>query len=479
MTDAPDPFLTELRMIVGASFVLTDAQETAPYITEYRGRFIGTTRAVVLPADTGEVSAVVALCARYKIAITPQGGNTGLVGGSIAYDPDTITLNLSRMNAIRHIDPENFSITAEAGCVLQTVQHHAIAHDRFFPLSLASEGSCRMGGVIASNAGGILTMRYGNTRDLVLGLEVVLPDGSIWNGLRSLRKDNTGYDLKQLFIGSEGTLGIITAATLKIFADPGPRDTFFAATCDVRHAVTLLSQLRAQFGDALMAFELIARRGVEFACMYNPQCTDPLTTKAPWYILGEVAGFSDGRRTDIENALAAAMESGLIGDATLAQNEQQRSMFWTLRESISDAQRYVGGSIKHDISVPITAIADFIDEACTCVMGMISDARPVVFGHLGDGNLHFNISQPEDMQRDAFMAQWDNMTHAMHDIVMRYNGSFSAEHGIGTFKAGELQARRDLIEIRMMRAIKSAIDPDNRMNPGKILLPWTALSPKP
>jgi FAD/FMN-containing dehydrogenase len=456
-----------LKKIVGETYVLTEDKDTAPYFREYRGRFVGKGLCVVRPANTAEVAAIVKFCAENKIAVTPQGGNTGLVGGSVPYQRNNLVLSLSRMNKIRSIDPENFTMTVEAGCVLAEVQKAATEAKRFFPLSIASEGSSQIGGNIAANAGGILTMRYGNTRDLVLGLEVVLPSGEIWNGLRSLRKDNTGYDLKHLFIGSEGTLGVITATVLKLMPMPGLRETFFAATDDLDKAVTLLADAKAAFGDNLAAFELIARRGVEFACTYNPQCSEPLATPAPWHILAETTGAP---RSAVEEFLGAAHEKKLILDATIAQSEAQRTMFWTLRESVSDAQRYVGASIKHDISVPIFKIPAFIREATKLVEGMIEGVRPVIFGHLGDGNLHFNLTQPDGEEPEAFLAQWDEVNHAVHDIVMKYDGSFAAEHGVGVFKAEELAARKSPVEITLMKTVKRALDPNGIMNPGKVLV---------
>lgn len=465
-------FLSELRQIVGTEHVLTDTDAMHPYLQDYRGRFVGTGLAVVRPSSTEQVAAIVTLCAAHKIAIVPQGGNTGLVGGSIPYHTNQIVINLSRMNNIREIDAANFTMTVEAGCVLSTIQQAAQDNNRYFPLSLASEGSCQIGGNIASNAGGILTIRYGNTRDLVLGIEAVLPDGTIWNGLRSLRKDNSGYDLKHLFIGSEGTLGIITAAVLKLYPDPGQRETFFAAMHSLDDVITLLGRMRAKFGDGLQAFELIARRGVEFALQYNTQCSDPVATQSDWYVLAEIAGGAHDDNTlriALENALGQAFEDNLITDATIAQNEGQRTMFWTLRESVSDAQRYVGGSIKHDISVPVSKIPAFIREASTLVHELIDGVRPVIFGHVGDGNLHFNLTQPEQSDKEEFLARWDDINHHVHNIVQHYGGSIAAEHGVGTFKRDEMAMRKSPVEMALMRHIKNAIDPHNLMNPDKVL----------
>ncbi len=468
MTDA----VSELKKIVGEAHVLTDEKDVAPYYREYRGRFVGKGLCVVRPANTDEVAAVVKFCAAHKIPITPQGGNTGLVGGSIPYERGNLVLSLSRMNKIRSLDPENFTMTVEAGCVLSAIQDAATQAKRFFPLSIASEGSSQIGGNIAANSCGILAMRYGNMRDLVLGLEVVLPSGEVWNGLRSLRKDNTGYDLKHLFIGSEGTLGVITAAVLKLAPDPGLRETFFAATDDLDKVVALLSEAKAAFGDNLLAFELISRRGVEFAAQYNPQVSEPLALRAPWHILAEVTGGTghDGLRARLEEFLGAAAEKNLITDATIAQNEKQRAMFWVLRESVSDAQRYAGGSIKHDIAVPIFKIPEFIREAGALVERLIPGVRPVIFGHVGDGNLHFNLTQPEGVDKDAFLSEWSAVNHAVHDVVQKYGGSIAAEHGVGVFKAEELASRKSPVELALMKTVKRALDPDGIMNPGKILI---------
>lgn len=468
MTD----FISRLKQIVGDTHVLTAQDDMTPYLLDYRGRFVGTGLAVVRPATTEEVAAIVRLCAMHDVAIVPQGGNTGLVGGSIPYHKNELVISLSRMNAIRSVDADNFTMTVEAGCVLQTIQQAARDAGLYFPLSLASEGSCRIGGTIAANAGGILTIRYGNTRDLVLGLEVVLADGMVWNGLRRLRKDNTGYDLKQLFIGSEGTLGIITAAVLKLYPDPGHRETFFAATDNLDHVIALLSFMRARFGDTLLAFELIGKNGLDFALTYNTQIRRPIEAETEWYILAELScgkNDDDRIRQSLEHALAEAFEQGWITDGTLAQNETQRSMFWTLRESVSDAQRYVGASIKHDISVPVFKIPAFITEATAKVHSLIDGVRPCIFGHVGDGNLHFNLTQPVDADREEFLARWDEINHHVHDIVQRFDGSIAAEHGVGTFKRDEMAARKDPVELDLMKAIKHAFDPDNRMNPNKVL----------
>jgi FAD/FMN-containing dehydrogenase len=458
-------FTDLLKQAIGAQFVITDPVELEPYFKEYRGRYQGTGMAVVKPGTTQEVSAIVKLCAAHKISIVPQGGNTSLVGGSIPYQNTSIVINTSRLNKIRNIDADNFTMTVDAGCILATIQQKAADANRFFPLSLGAEGSCQIGGNISSNAGGIYTIRYGNCRDLVLGIEAVLPNGDIWNGLRSLRKDNTGYDLKHLFIGAEGSLGIITGAVLKLFPIPATRETFLVAVNGPEQALELLSRTRAVLGDSITAFELIARPCVELALEVGPKCIDPLEQKTDWMVLAELSAGQER----VETFLGTMLEENVILDATIAANEQQRSELWFLREAIVEAQRHAGGSIKHDISVPVSKIPEFIHEATAFVHTMIEGVRPVIFGHMGDGNLHFNLTQPRDADRETYLERWDEITHAVHDIVQKYNGSFSAEHGVGVFKAGELAQRKSSVEMALMRQIKHALDPHNLMNPGKVL----------
>jgi FAD/FMN-containing dehydrogenase len=426
---------------------------------------------VLRPANTRQVSDIVKICAKKKIIIVPQGGNTGLVGGATPYNKNSVVINLSRMNAIRSIDPQNFSMLADAGCMLAALQKAAQEKGLYFPLRMGSQESCTIGGNIAANAGGILTLRYGNTRDLVLGLEVVLPDGEIWNGLRSLRKDNTGYALKHLFIGSEGTLGIVTGAVLKLSPDPGVRESFFAATSDLPSAITLLSELRSAFGENVSAYELLSKNALNYTLNYNKAVTRPVDTDAPWYILGEITGGpkNEQLKTQLEDVLAACHIKNLILDATLAQNEQQRAMFWSLRECVSDAAQFqAGGSIKHDISVPVFKIPDFVRDALAVVEKIVPNVRPAIFGHAGDGNLHFDLTKPDKMPADEFVSKWPEIYHAVHDVVQNYNGSIAAEHGVGMFKAKEFVARKSPIDVQMMQALKHAIDPANIMNPGVI-----------
>ena len=465
--------LDAIRAAVGPGGFSDTPADIAPFLREHRGLYQGETALFVQPASTEAVAKVVSICAQAKIAIVPQGGNTGLVGGQIPFPGDhAILLNLSRMNKVRALDPDNDTITVEAGCTLAALQQAAEAADRLFPLSLASEGSCQIGGNISTNAGGNAVLRYGNMRDLVLGIEAVLPDGRIWNGLRGLRKDNTGYDLKQLFIGGEGTLGIVTAAVCKLFPRPRTVATALVAVPDVVAAVSLFGRLKQTSGDRLTAFELIPRIGIDFVTRHIPGARDPLTKAVDWYVLAELssAGEEDLRHR-LEAALAAAFEEGLASDAAIAESGAQASALWALRENLSDVQKLEGGSIKHDISVPISAIPAFITEASKAVTAALPGIRPVPFGHIGDGNVHFNLSQPPAMDRDAFLDRWAEFNRIVHDIAAGLGGSISAEHGLGFMKRDEITRYKSAVEIDMMRAVKRALDPQNIMNPGKLVLP--------
>lgn len=459
-------FITALKQIVGPDYCLTDPADMAPHVREWRGRYQGTAQAVVKPANADEISAVIKLCNEHNVPIVPQGGNTSLVGGSVPYDARALVLSTARMNRILELDADNFTITVEAGCILQNVQQAASDANRYFPLSLGAEGSCQIGGNIASNAGGILALRYGVTRDLVLGLEVVLPNGDIWSNLRRLRKDNSGYDLKQLFIGSEGTLGIITKAVLKLFSVPQQRETFFLGIPSTQAAVHIFSQLRSQIGEHIIAFELMCQGNLDMCHEYGPAIIEPLHSKAPWYLLVETMNTD---RETIETFLAGHFESGLISDAVLADSEQQRKNLWFIREAIVEAQRLAGGAIKHDISVPVSDLPSFLDEAIPLIATLLPGARALPFGHVGDGNLHFNIAKPPGSNDDDFIQQWDDINHAVHKIVLKYKGSIAAEHGVGTFKRDELAETKSPVEMDLMRVIKHALDPDNRMNPNVIL----------
>jgi FAD/FMN-containing dehydrogenase len=444
-----------------------------PYVVDWRGVYRGTTTAVVRPATTDEVAAVVKLCAESGTPIVPQGGNTGMCMASVPRaDGNDIVLTLSRMNRIRQVDPLNNTLTAEAGVVLANIQTAAKDVERLFPLSLGAEGSCLIGGNLSTNAGGVNVLRYGNTRDLVLGLEVVLPDGRVWNGLRGLRKDNTGYDLKHLFVGAEGTLGIITAAVLKLFPRPSASATAWAAVKSPDAALELLALLRRHCGDRINAFELISRNCVELVLRHIPGARDPLSAPHDWYVLTELAdsGAQEQLRKELEVALEAAMDAGLVLDATLAESGAQSEALWRIRESIPEAARSEPGMLyRHDIAVAVSAIPAFIHEARSALEQRFPGANVICFGHLGDGNLHYNAFVPGRSRSDAAARDAHDVTDLVYDIVQRYSGSFSAEHGIGLAKVAELRRYKSEVELDLMRAIKRTLDPRGLMNPGKVL----------
>jgi FAD/FMN-containing dehydrogenase len=464
--------LDRLAAIVGANACIRDTNAMAPYLHEERGLYHGKAALVVRPATTAEVAQVVAACAAAKIAIVPQGGNTGLCGGAAPHeDGSEIILSLGRINKVRAIDPLNFTITVDAGCILADVQDAADEHGCLFPLSLGAEGSCQIGGNLATNAGGINVLRYGNARDLVLGLEVVLPDGRIWNGLRALGKDNTGYALRHLFVGAEGTLGIITGAVLKLFPRPTETATALCALKNLDDATRLLNRARALSGDAVTAFELIPRIGLEMCVKHIAGVGDPFTAAHPWYVLTEFSTSRPGVsvRGSFDTLLETAFEEGIIADAVIAESGEQENAFWRIRESLPEAQKHEGGSIKHDVSVPISSVPQFIADGVAAIARQFPGARPVPFGHLGDGNIHFNISQPVGADRNAYLARWEEMNRVVHDIVVGMNGSISAEHGIGMLKVDEMKHYKDPVELDLMRRLKRAIDPHNLMNPGKVV----------
>jgi FAD/FMN-containing dehydrogenase len=470
-TTAPHPdLLPRLAAIVGARHVLTEPGDVGPHLVEWRGLFHGACAAVVRPGSTAEVAAVVAACSETGTAIVPQGGNTGLVGGQIPFDTAQIVLSLQRMDRVRTVDPAGNTITVEAGLTLLGVQQAADAADRLFPLSLASEGSCRIGGNIATNAGGTAVLAYGNARDLVLGLEVVLADGRVWDGLRSLRKDNTGYDLKNLFIGSEGTLGIVTAAVLKLFPKPREVETALVAVPDPMAALALMDRALARLGRSLTTFELMPRFGIDVVLRHGEGTRDPFANAHPWYVLMELSSGTEGTLRDVvEVILAEAIEAGDVIDAVIAESLDQRLDFWRLREVMSEVQSREGGSIKHDVAVPVAATPAFIAEASAAVMALVPGCRPLPFGHLGDGNIHFNVSQPLGMDKAAYLARWEEMNAVVHDITRRHGGSISAEHGIGILKRELLPGVKSEVEMDLMRTLKRTLDPKGLLNPGKVL----------
>jgi FAD/FMN-containing dehydrogenase len=463
--------IERIKTAVGPRGWLADAADIEPYLVESRRLWRGATRLVVRPAATAEVAEVVRICAAARLAIVPQGGNTGLCGGGVPpADGDNIVLALGRMNRIRAIDPLNFTMTVEAGCVLADLQQAAAAADRLFPLSLGAEGSCQIGGNLSTNAGGIAVLRYGNTRELTLGVEIVLPDGEVWDGLRGLRKDNTGYDLKQLFIGGEGTLGIITAATVKLFPKPREIETAFLGLGRVEDVMALFSQARAMTADQLIAFELIPRDALDLARQHIPGVPDPLAEPRPWYVLLEMSSSQSGSglRALLERLLEAALADGLVADGAIAESEAQRRELWRIREAIVEAQLF-SGSIKHDVAVPVSRVAEFILRASAAVRERLPGIRPLPFGHVGDGNIHFNLTQPEGYDRAAYLARWQEFNDLVHAIVRDLNGSVSAEHGVGSLKVEEITHYKPAVEIELMRRVKRALDPDNIMNPGKVV----------
>ena len=469
MTDTlSSGILERLKAAAGAGGWTDDANEIAPHLVEWRERYRGATPLMLKPASVEAVSSIVRVCAETRTAIVPQGGNTGLVGGQIpSATGDQILLSLSRLNRVRAVDALANTMTVEAGAILANVQREADAHDRLFPLSLASEGSATIGGLVSTNAGGTGVLAYGNMRELVLGLEAVFASGEIWSGLGGLRKDNTGYDLKQLFIGAEGTLGVVTAATLKLFPRPAAIETAIAAVVDVQSAVALLNFALAR--GAITAFELMPRIGVEFVLKHVAGTRDPLERAYPWYVLIDVSLRADAQTGAAQTLLADAANSGLIVDGVVAQSHAHAQAFWKLRDSLSEAQKPEGGSIKHDVSVPISSIPRFIEEASRAVIAAMPGARPVPFGHIGDGNIHFNISQPAGADKAAFLARWEAINRIVHDIVHAHGGSISAEHGIGQAKVDEIVRYKSPVALDAMRAVKRALDPDNIMNPGKVV----------
>ncbi|MDS7594566.1 FAD-binding oxidoreductase [Agrobacterium tumefaciens] len=464
--------IEQLKAIVGPAGWSTDPDVLDAHTIDWLRQFRGATKLLLKPATTEEVAAIVSLCATKGIGIVPQGGNTSLVGGAVPFGTgNEIVLSLSRMNRIRAIDPLNDTMTVEAGCILANVQAAAEAAERLFPLRLAAEGSCQIGGNIASNAGGTNVLRYGNMRDLVLGLEVVLPDGRIWKGLRALRKDNTGYDLKQLFIGSEGSLGIITAAVLKMFPRPSSVETAICAVSSVEAALELLVRCKERTGNQVTAFELMPRTGVELVLKHFPATRFPLGDIHDWQVLVELSSGDNGSalRETLEDLLGEAFEAELVTDAALAASVEQARAFWSIREGLAEADVLEGASIHGDIAVPLSSIPAFLREAVAAVEKACAGVRVVAFGHMGDGNIHFGIVQPVGADGHAFHAREEEITGIVHDIVHRFNGTISAEHGLGRVKRDAIRHYRDDVEHDLMLVVKRSLDPKGIMNPGKFI----------
>ena len=476
MTSRPPDELSKLiprfAEITGAAHALTRDDDQAGYLREWRDRYVGKSPVVLRPGSTDEVSRILVLAHEHGIGVVAQGGNTGLVGGQIpSARGDEIVLSLGRLNNVRNVDADGGTMIVEAGLTLAEAQTIAAKAGRLFPLSLASEGSAQIGGVLATNAGGTAVLAYGNARNLCLGLEAVLADGRVWHGLRTLKKDNTGYDLRDLLIGSEGTLGIITAAALKLLPRPAEQATAVVAFENPEAALKLFRLAEETAGGALTAFEFWARLPMDFALAHMPNTRDPLAAKHPWYALLEVSSSETGgwAAHQLQTILTTALERGLISDATLAASFQHARDFWSLRESFSEAQKGAGGSIKHDISVPVSRIPEFLSSAAIVVEKICPGARPVPFGHFGDGNLHYNVSQPLGMEKAKYLSLWEPMTGAVHALIAEMGGSISAEHGIGQMKREALQRFKSPVELDMMRQIKKALDPKGILNPGKVL----------
>lgn len=470
MNSSVESALAGLRALLGPLGCLEAPADLAPYLVEWRGLYHGAALAVLRPQRTEDLAEAVRICAGAGLPIVPQGGNTGLCGGAVGQAAGVI-LSLGRMTRIRGVDPQTYVLTAEAGVTLAAVQEAARAVDRLFPLSLASQGSAQLGGVLSTNAGGTQVLRYGMARDLVLGLEVVLADGRIWHGLRQLRKDNSGYDLKQMFLGAEGTLGIITAAAVKLFAAPRDVATGFCALRDPAAGIELLARLRAASGEAVSACEYMNRTTLDFVLRHAPGCRDPLSGPHPHYVLIELTSpRAEGDLNGVlEQTLAQAISDGLVGDAVTARSAAQGRALWRLREEASDAQKPEGASIKHDVSVPLGRVPAFLTRATLACEAAMPGLRVAAFGHVGDGNIHFNLSQPIGADRAAFLGQWSRFNRIVHDIVAELEGSFSAEHGIGRLKLDEMAHYKTPLDLELMGRLKQAFDPAWLLNPGAVV----------
>jgi len=467
---ALDPsLLARFAAIVGDKYAITDPQMQAPYVVEMRDMFHGRTPLVLRPASVAQVSEILKLANETATPIVPQGGNTGLVGGQTPLDNE-IVVSLNRLDRIREVDPTSNTMTCEAGVTLQRAREAAAAADRLYPQLLPSEGTCTIGGNLSTNAGGTAALAYGIARSHVLGIEVVLADGRILHDLNKLKKDNTGYDLRNLFIGAEGTLGVITAAVLRLVPRPRAIETAFAGVASPEAALALLTIGLASAGAAVTSYELMTRAGLELALRYGSGCRDPLAAPHPWYVLIELSSQAkSGLREVMEDVLAQGLQRGLVTDAAIAGSLEQAKAFWRIRELLGEVQRHAGGSIKHDVSVPVAAVPEFIREANAAVAALIPGARPLPFGHLGDGNIHYNVIQPEAADKAEFLKRWDEVNAAVFAVVKRYGGSISAEHGIGALKRDLLPSVKDPVALSLMRDLKHLLDPKNILNPGKML----------
>jgi len=464
-----EDLLTALAEAVGAQNVITDVGTMAPHLTEERGLYQGTSPALVKPENTQHVSKIVSLCKQARVPVIAHGGNTGLVGGGV---PDgAVIISLERMNQIENVDAVNLTMTVGAGTILANVQAAAKDAGVYFPLSLGAEGSCQIGGNLSTNAGGVHVLRYGNASALVLGLEVVLPDGRIYKGLRALRKDNTGYDLKSLFLGAEGTLGIITRAVLRLYPEPKSTAVALVGCANFDDALKTFHTARNRAADVLNACEVISGFALTLAEKHIEGAKSPLENQHEVYVLLEFSSADADADLNalMETALTDAFEAELVEDAVIAQSGTQSDAIWALREAVPEAQKLEGGSIKHDVSVPVSAVPEFIQRATDLVESLIPDVRVCAFGHLGDGNIHFNLTQPENIDKQDFLDQWQNTNEAVHDLVSEMGGSFSAEHGVGQLKVGEMKRLKDPVELDLMRALKASFDSENLMNPAKVL----------
>ena len=460
-----------LKSSLGNKGWIEDKDIIKPYLQEDRGLYKGYSSLLLRPKSAKEVGQILSICNQNNIKVVPQGGRTGLCGGTIPSESgEEILISMERMNKIRQINRENFTITTEAGCILNKIQEESEKNNLLFPLSLAAEGSCTIGGNLSTNAGGINVLKYGMARDLVLGLEVVLANGEIWHNLESLRKDNRGYNLKHLFVGSEGTLGIITAAVLKLFPFPNHVETALLSVPSPEDAIKLLGLARSASADLLNAFELISRVGMEMVLNHMPTSKEPFEKKYEWYVLLEFSSSAKNNlKEQMENLYISASEKNIVLDGIIAESTQQRKDLWLLRDGLSEAQKPEGGSIKHDISVPIDCVSIFIDKATQSVKKHIPGSRVVAFGHVGDGNIHFNVSQPIDHDKNEFLEKWSEINEIVFDIAKNLKGSFSAEHGIGKLKREELKKYNPPLEVNLMHSIKKSFDPNNILNPGKVL----------